>query len=248
MTVGKNTKKAKKGNKKKPVDPMSRKEWYDVIAPAVFTKRQCSKTFANKTVGNKVGSENLKGRVVDINLGDLMVEEQSDYAHRKIKIKIEDVQGRNCLTSFYGMDMTRDRLCSLIKKWCSLIEDVIDVKTTDGYVLRIFVIAFTNRRTNHVKKNCYAQTSQIRRIRAKMTEIVTRTVQKNSLLENVKKFQLEVMGQEIQKACNGIYPLRDVSIRKVKVLKAPKFDMGKLMDAHGENIPTSREEVGAPAE
>ena len=32
----------------------------------------------------------------------------------------------------------------------------------------------------------------------------------------------------------GIYPLHDVHIRKVKVMKRPRFDLNKLMDMHGE--------------
>jgi len=38
-------------------------------------------------------------------------------AWRKIKLMIEDVEGKYCRTSFYGMDMTRDKLCSYIRKW-----------------------------------------------------------------------------------------------------------------------------------
>ena len=32
----------------------------------------------------------------------------------------------------------------------------------------------------------------------------------------------------------GIYPLHDVHIRKVKVMKRPRFDLTKLMDMHHE--------------
>jgi ribosomal protein S3AE len=32
------------------------------------------------------------------------------------------------------------------------------------------------------------------------------------------------IGVEIEKVCRGIYPLQNVNIRKVKVLKKPKFD------------------------
>jgi len=247
MAVGKNkrlSKGGKKGQKKKIQDVMTRKEWYDVVAPACFSKRQCAKTLANKTQGNKLAADNLKGRVVEISLADLMDEEQTDYAHRKIALKVDDVQGRSCITNFYGMDLTRDRLCSLIKKWCTLIEAQLDVKTSDGYVIRVFIIGFTNRRGGQVKKNCYAQTAQVRRIRQRMFAILRQHIAKSTLLEAVKKFQLEVIGKEIQKKASGIYPLRDVTVRKVKIIKAPKVDVSKLMEAHGGDIPASREEIG----
>ncbi|CAN0572512.1 unnamed protein product, partial [Ectocarpus sp. 12 AP-2014] len=58
--------------------------------------------------------------------------------YRKVKLCCEDVQGTSVLTNFHGMDLTRDKLCSLIKKWQTLIEGQVDVRTTDGYLLRIF--------------------------------------------------------------------------------------------------------------
>ena len=39
----------------------------------------------------------------------------------------------------------------------------------------------------------------------------------------------EARGLVLQ-ACQSIYPLKDVYIRKVKTLKAPKFDITKLME------------------
>jgi small subunit ribosomal protein S3Ae len=42
------------------------------------------------------------------------------------------------------------------------------------------------------------------------------------------------IGKDIEKLCSYIHPLQDVYIRKVKILKKPKFDIGKLMEMHGE--------------
>ncbi len=39
---------------------------------------------------------------------------------------------------------------------------------------------------------------------------------------------------EIEKKCQSIFPLQNVYIRKVKVLKKPKFDLTKLMEMHGD--------------
>ena len=60
-----------------------------------------------------------------------------------------------------GMDFTTDKLRSLVRKWQTLIEAHVDVKTTDGYLLRLFCISFTMKRPGQIKKTCYAQTSQV---------------------------------------------------------------------------------------
>ena len=52
----------------------------------------------------------------------------------------------------------------------------------------------------------------------------------------------ESIGADIEKACQCIFPLRDVYIRKVKVLKKPKFDILKLMEMHGD---AGNEDTGA---
>merc|ERR1711865_1252965 len=109
MAVGKNKRltKGKKGSKKKAIDPFTKKDWYDVKAPALFTNTNVGKTLVTRTAGTKIASEGLKGRV------------------------FEDVQGNQCLTNFWGMSFTTDKLRSLVRKWQSLIEAHCDVKTTD---------------------------------------------------------------------------------------------------------------------
>jgi len=221
-----------KGGKKKAGDPFLRKEWYDIKAPSMFSVRNCGKTLVSRTQGTKIATEELKGRVLEVNLADLNNDE--DQASKKIRLSIEEVQGRSCLTDFHGMTLTRDKICSLIKKWQTLIEAHVDVKTTDGYVVRMFCIAFTKRRPDQVRANCYAQSAQIRKIRRKMVEVMTAEASKVQLRELVKKLIPESIGKEIEKQTQGIFPLKDVLIRKVKILKKPKFDITKLMELHGD--------------
>ncbi|CAG9462634.1 unnamed protein product [Pedinophyceae sp. YPF-701] len=246
VAVGKNKRlsKGKKGGKKKAVDPFTKKDWYDVKAPSSFSQRNVGKTLVTRTQGTKLASDGLKGRVFEVSLADLQGDE--DQASRKFKLRCEDVQGRYVLTNFWGMSLTTDKLRSLVRKWQSILEASVDVKTTDGYTLRMFCIGFTGRRPNQVKKTSYAQTSQVRQIRKKMMEIMTKEASTCDLKEVVSKLIPEVIGQQIDKACQGIYPLRDVHIRKVKVLKAPKFDLTKLMEVH-DNY-TAKEDKGAPVE
>jgi len=248
MAVGKNKGlNKKKGAKKKIVDPFTRKEWYDIKAPTIFNVTQVGKTTVNKTAGTKIASDALKGRVLEVNLADLQKEEEQ--SHRKIKLVIEDIQGTKALTNFYGMDLTTDKLRSLVRKWYTLIEAHVDVKTTDGYILRLFSIGFTKRRNNQVKRTTYAQTAQVKAIRKKMMDIMTKEATTSELKDLVSKFIPELIGKQIERECQGIYPLQNVFIRKVKVLKAPKFDPYKLFELHGESksTPKAATTTAAPA-
>jgi len=232
MAVGKNKRlsKGKKGIKKKVVDPFSRKDWFDIKAPSIFEVKNVGKTLANRSQGLKNSADSLKGRVIEMSLADLNKDEEQSY--RKIQLRIDEVAGKNCLTNFHGMDFTSDKLRSLVRKWQSLIEAHVDVKTTDGYLIRLFAIGFTRRRPSQVRKTTYAQSSQIREIRKKMFEIMTREATSCDLKELVQKFIPEAIGREIEKACRGIYPLQNVFVRKAKILKAPKFDVSKLLELH----------------
>merc|ERR1739844_431383 len=183
MAVGKNKGLkigGKKGAKKKIVDPFTRKDWYDIKVPANFKNRDIGKTLVNRTQGTKIASDGLKGRVFEVSLADLQKEEAAERSFRKFRFICDDVQGKNCLCSFYGMSLTSDKLKGVVKKWQSLIECYVDAKTTDGYIVRVGVIGFTER-------------------------------------------------------CRPIYPMQEVHTRKVKVLKRPKLDRARLMEAHEES-------------
>uniref|UniRef100_G3RMT5 Small ribosomal subunit protein eS1 n=1 Tax=Gorilla gorilla gorilla TaxID=9595 RepID=G3RMT5_GORGO len=247
MVVDKNkclTKGGKKGAKKKVVDPFSKKDWYDVKAPAMFNIRNIGKTLVTRTQGTKIASDGLKSRVFEVSLADL---QNDEVAFRKFKLITEDVQGKNCLTNFHGMDLTRDKMCSMVKKWQTMIEAHVDVKTTDGYLLHLFCVGFTKKRNNQIRKTFYAQHQQVLR----NPEDLLCSVQTNDLKEVVNKLIPDSIGKDIEKACQSIYPLHDVFVRKVKMLKKPKFELGKLMELHGEGCSSGKatgDETGAKVE
>jgi small subunit ribosomal protein S3Ae len=89
MAVGKNkrlTKGGKKGGKKKAGDPFLKKEWYDIKAPSVFSVRNCGKTLVSRTQGTKIATEELKGRVLEVNLADLNADD--DQAYKKAQVML----------------------------------------------------------------------------------------------------------------------------------------------------------------
>lgn len=204
----------------------------------------------NKTAGTKIASEGLRGRVFEVNLADLNGGDESQ-GYRKIKLITEEVEGNDALTNFHGMDLTRDKLCSLIRKWQTLIEAQVTVKTTDGYELRVFAIAFTKKMPGQkASKPAYAQSSQVRAIRKRMTDVLREEAGKSDLRELVNKFisNPESISVSMEKSATGVFPLQNVFVRKVKVLRKPKFDLTKLREMHTASPEDAGAAVTRPAE
>lgn len=236
MAVGKNKRlntKSKKGGKKKVVDPFTKKEWYDVKAPNMFKNRNVGKTLVTKTIGNKVAADGLKNRVYDINQEDLQGPDGHHY--RKFQLVAEDVQGKNCVLNFHGMRLTRDKDCEMIKKKHTMISAHTDVKTTDNFVLRVFCVGFTAKDAKQCKQTTYAQSHQVKEIRRVMTEQINKTVGSSDIQALVKNLIVDTMASDITKLAKSIYPLENVHISKVKVVKRPKLDLGRLAELHGQS-------------
>jgi small subunit ribosomal protein S3Ae len=242
MTLGGNLKKYKdKRNKKNDKDSITHKDWFNVKVPCFFTNRRIGKTLAARTTGTKTSTDALKGRIFEVSLADLQQDEDKDS--RKLRLRVEDVKESEhaCFTNFWGMDLKRDKIRSLVKKWQTTIEANVDVGVTDGYKLRIFVIGFTRKGSDRKdsKRTCYAKSSQIRQIRKRMIDVVIKEVDKCDLQNLVSKLISEVIGKNIKKSCSGIYPLRECMVRKVKMLGNPVCDKLKLMSLY-ENTNCSK--------
>jgi small subunit ribosomal protein S3Ae len=186
--------------------PFAKKEWYNVHVPTVFDVRNPTITPCNRTAGQskyhdpsgfavfyriltyyiEIAADSLKGRVFEVSLADLN-RDSNEQAWRKMKVQIEEVKGFDCYTNFYGMDITRDKLCTIVKKWHTTIEAFVQTKTADGYLLRMFCIGFTKRTNKQVRATCYAKGSQRKLIRKKMMEIMINEAQKSTLKELTKK-------------------------------------------------------------
>ena len=120
------------------------------------------------------------------------------------------------------METSRDKFCSFIRKWQTMIEVNSDIKTKDGFFLRVFVVAFSRKRKNQSKKSSYIKTSQIRTIRRKMVEIIAREGTTCNLKDLIPKIISEKLVDEISFHGSKIFPLRNVVIKKIKVLEKPQ--------------------------
>jgi small subunit ribosomal protein S3Ae len=235
MTQGKNKRISKggKGGKRKSANPFTKKEWYTLRAPVPFSNKQYGWTTVTKTQGTKIASEQLKGRVFEVSYADLN-QNSENYAWRKVKLVIDEVHGKNCLTSFYGMDITRDKLNKFIHKWKTLIESTIEAKTQDGYILRIFVVAFTSRLHHQKTKTSYASSAQTKAIRKKISAVILAEASKGKIEDFVSWIMNEGFQNSLQNECRMIYPIENPTIRKIKVLKRPKMDATKVSEIHND--------------
>lgn len=231
MAIGGDNNRAKrrKGGKKQ-VDPFLRKDWYAIKAPTYFAKNVVGVMPVTKTTGQVTARDGLMGRKICLPVADLA---NKGDEFRKFTLKVDDVQGIQCLTSFAGMEFTSDKIRSLIRKRQSIVEIHHDVKTTDGYVLRVFVVGFTKRQAKQKKVTSYAQTAHIAKLRRKTINIIQKEVSTSDVAKLVTKLASEVIGKQVEKLSQSIYPLQNVFTTKVKVVRAPKGDAGRLLELHG---------------
>lgn len=233
MAYGKNKKLSKKGKKgSKKLDPFLRKNWYDVKAPTYLNakSRRAGRTCVTKTTGQRIETDGLKGRVAEFNMSDLA--DKNEDSHKKLRLEVQDITGRNCLTDFHGLSLTRDKMNYMIRKRHSLVECRADVRTADGYVVRLFVIAFTKDSKDQVRIFSYAQSAQIKKIRRKISNLLQSTVGAGSLKDLVNLLISDKLENDIKSSCQSIYPLDPVHVFKVKIVRKPKVDFTKLMEIH----------------
>lgn len=80
-----------------------------------------------------------------------------------------------------------------------------------------------------------------------MTAIMTELGTKGDLKSLVKELISAPIGENIARDASSVFPIKDCFIRKVKVLKKPKFDVTELMEWHNADEKVAGD-VGKPVE
>jgi len=245
MALGKNKRLAKKGKfgKKKKGDSFEKKEWFRLKIPKIQGIKATHYGFtpANKTAQGISTSERLYNRVCTIRVGDLDEKPKADNPDvlstaMNIKLRIAKTKNNECFLDFNGLELTRDKKCSLIRKWVTLIEAYVDLKTTDGFVFRVFGMVITKRQDQQCKKTAYAQTSKVKKIRAKMIKIMTICLGDKTTKEFVGRLLVDKCGEVLKKEIQPIFPVGDCAIRKVKLIKRPnKEDLRRISELHASD-------------
>lgn len=161
-------------------------------------------------------------RVCEVSLADL--KNDNALAHRKIKMQIEEVEGKNLYTSFYGLDSTRETVCKTLKKRQTLIDVWVDVKTKDDYILRVFVTLTTKRAQGQHKKNSYAKSSQVRLIRKRLSEKLLKYSKESTHSKIAKEVFTNKLDSDLVSTASRVFPINSAIVRKIKVLKKANVD------------------------
>lgn len=215
--------KGKKTKGKKTGEAMAKKEFYTLLLPASLSVREAGVTIADRSQGTYFAPDAVKGRTFEVNQGDLATG-ASSQGFRRFKFVVDGVRGKDAVSSFYGMELTSDKVKSIPRKRHTLITACHKVETADGYALRVFTIANTKRRQKTLKNNCYASRSQVAAIRKNIFTIIEEELQSCGIDEVMKKLMSESIGTRIEHEGNKIFPLQGCHVQKVKVLRRPKID------------------------
>lgn len=193
--------KKSKAASRKVKDKWRAKEWYKVYAPPMFNKVLLGETPSGDPAS-------LMGRKTEATVHDLT----GDFSkmHVKLLFKVNDVRGFDAHTVFMGHDLTSDYVRRLTRRKRTKTDHVVDVRTKDGYVVRIKTMSITEKRI---------QSSQESAIRSIMSEELHKTVPEMTLSELVKNIIAGDTAKELARVTKVIVPVKRVEVRKTEVLE-----------------------------
>jgi len=193
-------KKAKAGARKVK-DKWKAKEWYKLYAPRMFNQVELGETPSSDPAA-------IMGRTTEVTVHELT----GDFSkmHIKIRFKVSDVRGLEAHTSFIGHDLTSDYVRRLTRRKRTKTDHVVDVRTKDGFLVRIKPMSITEQRIQA------AQETAIRGILAKTLEEQAANLTVSELVKAIISGDLSyALGQ----AAKVIIPIKRIEIRRSEVLE-----------------------------
>ena len=153
-----------------------------------------------------------KGRVLENTMFDILKQDPTQH-QTKVFVQIENIAEGSATTVFKGHEYAKEFLRSLIRRGSSMITFVHDYKTADGYIFRVEVIAFSQRRLNSSKKH---------QIRLVSHNQLTTNIAKLTVDQFVQEVTIGKMGADLLADAKKIASLRHIGIKKTKLISTPK--------------------------
>ena len=153
--------------------------------------------------------ESAIGRVIEITLYDILKGDPSQHQY-KIYFQIDKVEGDKASTIFKRFEYSKEFLRSLVRRGSSKINFIIDIKTKDGYIFRIKVIALTHRQLNTSRKHA---------LRLLARDVINRTIPDMTVEQFVQATCYSKINSDIMAAFKKVIRVRHVGLEKVKLIR-----------------------------
>ena len=199
---------------RKQRDKWKTKRWYTIRAPRHPWNYQ--------NIGETIGEsdEHIIGRIYEMTQQEF----NGDFTkmHVMLRFRVSGTVGQDALTTFVGHHHQTNHIRRQIRRYRGKIDDVLDVVTEDGYLVRIKPLIITQKRV---------QTSVKQSIRAKTRDVLRGFVAKTTY-DALQVAMLDgSLESEIQNQIKSIYPCRSVVIRKSQLLQeGVEMDHGPTLD------------------
>jgi len=155
------------------------------------------------------GDENAIGRVLEVTLYDILKGDPSQHQY-KMYFQIDKVDGDKASTIFKRFEYSKEFLRSLVRRGSSKINFIIDIKTKDGYIFRVKVIALTHRQLNTSRKHA---------LRLIARDVINKTVPDMTVDQFVQATCYSKINSDIMAAFKKVIRVRHVGLEKVKLIR-----------------------------
>jgi small subunit ribosomal protein S3Ae len=178
------------------------KRWVQVYAPDSFN----NVPIAYVPITD---DENAVGRVLEVTLYDILKGDPSQHQF-KIYFQINNVEGDKATTIFKRYEYSKEFLRSLVRRGSSKVNFSIDVKTKDGYVFRIKLLALTYKQLN---------TSRQHALRLIAQDVIRKTIPEMTIDQFVQATCYSKINSDIMAAFKKVIRVRHVGLEKVKLVR-----------------------------
>ena len=192
-------------------DKWREKKWVTVSAPDSFN----NVPIAYVPITD---DENAPGRVLEVTLYDILKGDPSQHQY-KMYFQINKVEGDKATTIFKRYEYSKEFLRSLIRRGSSRINFIIDIKTKDGYVFRIKVLALTHRQLNTSRKHA---------LRLIARDVINNTVPQMTVDQFVQAKCYSKINSDIMAAFKKVIRVRHVGLEKVKLIRTAEKEIALL--------------------
>ncbi len=194
-------------------DKWREKHWVTVYAP---------NSFNNIPIGYVpiTDDHNAIGRVIEVTLYDILKGDPSQHQY-KIYFQIDKVDGDKATTIFKRYEYSKEFLRSLVRRGSSKINFIVDIKTKDGYIFRIKLLALTHRQLN---------TSRQHALRLIARDVINKTIPELTIDQFVQATCYSKINSDIMAAFKKVIRVRHVGLEKVKLIRTADKET-KLLEA-----------------